>query len=690
VAALSVLLSGCGDEGETTESTGVDTSTGTGNGGGSTPRNPGRLQFSAPSVSVNESAGNATITVTRTDGTDGAVSVTVSSTNGTATSPADYAAVNSTVNFAAGDSAAKTVTVAIVNDTTDEPDETLQLTLSNPTNSAVLGSTSQVLVTIVDDDISPPDAPRAVLSSEYKTLRADWTSVTGATSYRIMKDATGSGGFTQVGADLPASAKSGTVTVVPHLEDWVNGRYAIAACNAAGCTQSDALSPAGLSVPLIGYLKGPQATNYAGFGTATALSADGNTLVVGAPFTGDTVAPYTGTVYVYTRTGTTWSAPVAVRASNAENYDRFGETVALSADGNTLVVGAIYEASATGAESDNSLAGAGAAYIFTRTGGSWTQAAYLKSAAPGNAYDMFGSTVAISPDGGTVAVGVPAYEPTASPSFSIGQVYLFTRGSGGWTRVGPLNAPSPLSATYFGEALALSDQGTTLAVGATGQDVSGISDAGVVYRYTASAGTWTLTETVSAPTPQDYSYFGTAVSLSSDGAILAVGAPQQTVPGPLPSDPPVQTGAAYLFNLAGGSAAVLATVTADSDEFSWFGSLVELSDDGSTLLVASPYDDSGTLGAGTTRDESQPDSGAAYVFTGIGGNWTQRSYLKASNTQSFEEFGWAIAISGDGTTVAIGASEEGSAATGLNGNQLDDCNGAATNCALGSGAVYLY
>src|SRR5262249_2977029 len=157
-----------------------------------------RVQFDAPSLNVAEAAGNATMTITRTEGSDGPASVTVTSRDGTATQPADYTAVSVTVTFAAGDSAAKTVNLPIVNDSTHEPDETLYLTLSGATGAA-LGSTSEVLVTINDDDVAAPaTAPKAAITAAYKHLHIDWTPVADATSYRVLKDATGSGAFTQV------------------------------------------------------------------------------------------------------------------------------------------------------------------------------------------------------------------------------------------------------------------------------------------------------------------------------------------------------------------------------------------------------------------------------------------------------------------------------------------------------------
>ena len=112
----------------------------------------GTLQFSSPTFSVNEGGGNATITITRTGGSTGAVGVTFSTSNGSATAGSDYTAVTQTVSFANGDTANKTVNVPIINDSTIEPNETVNLSLSNATGGATLGSPSTAVLTIVDND----------------------------------------------------------------------------------------------------------------------------------------------------------------------------------------------------------------------------------------------------------------------------------------------------------------------------------------------------------------------------------------------------------------------------------------------------------------------------------------------------------------------------------------------------------
>jgi hypothetical protein len=112
----------------------------------------GCLQFSAATYSVAENVANATVTVTRTGGSTGAVSVNFATSNGTATAGSDYSAVSQTVNFANGDTANKTINIPIINDTTGEPNETVNLTLSNPTGGAALGSPNTAVLTITDND----------------------------------------------------------------------------------------------------------------------------------------------------------------------------------------------------------------------------------------------------------------------------------------------------------------------------------------------------------------------------------------------------------------------------------------------------------------------------------------------------------------------------------------------------------
>jgi hypothetical protein len=164
-------------------------------------------------------------------------------------------------------------------------------------------------------------------------------------------------------------------------------------------------------------------------GNGVALSRDGNTLAIGAHLErssargingnqNDDSLYDAGAVYVFVRRGDTWEQQAYIKASNTEENDNFGYFVALSADGNTLAATAQWEASGAtgmnGNQEDNSIPQAGAAYVFVRTGNTWTQQAYLKASNTGRKStredefddgDQFGTALAISGDGNTLAVG---------------------------------------------------------------------------------------------------------------------------------------------------------------------------------------------------------------------------------------------------------------------------------------------
>lgn len=768
IALASTLLAGCGEDGPTTKSVGIDNnaSGGSSSGGGTgsgTTRNGGRLQLSVSSLDVAESAGSATLTITRTEGSDGAASVTVTSRDGTATAPADYTSVSTTVSFAAGDSASKTVTVPIVNDATDEPDETFYLTLSSATGAS-LGSTTEALVTITDDDVSAPAAPRAALSAVYRKLHIDWTSVDGATSYRLMKDATGGGTFSQVGADLAATEKSIDIDVVLQKEDWLNTRYAIAACNSAGCTQSAAVSADGLSTALIGYLKASNTAGGSYFGSAVAISADGNVLAVGAVYensaaTGvggnqisdcDDATPVncaygSGAVYVYTKTASGWSAPVYIKADRigtSSQWDYFGYSLALNADGTMLAVGAPYEDGGTGGINgapNEASESSGAVYVYTRSGDTWSASTYIKSPNP-QEYTDFGMSVALSGTGDTLAVGVPydksaaagvggnpSFDCTSSPTtncaYNSGAVYVFTRTNSVWSATPAyIKASNSQPYLYFGEGLALSADGSTLVAGAVGEGgaATGVggnqtydcsnspyancaASSGAAYVYTRSGSTWSNTPVyLKATNTMAYMYFGTAVAISGDGNTVAIGANgEETGSGGIDSESECFISST---NCVGGSGAVYTFVRNDTTwstgnfikapqpgYYDNFGTWLALNADGTALAVAAPYEDGGSAGVDGAANDLMQNSGAVFFYSRSGSTWNAPRYIKASNPDKEDQFGSAVALSGDGTVLAVSSQREQSAASGFNGNQIDDCDSATeSNCAWDAGAVYLY
>jgi len=178
------------------------------------------------------------------------------------------------------------------------------------------------------------------------------------------------------------------------------------------------------------------------------------------------------------RSGTTWVQQAYVKASNTGPGDLFGYSVALSGDGSTLAVGAYLEDSAAtgigGNQTSNAAADAGAVYVFTRSSGAWSQQAYVKASNTGSS-DVFGCSVALSGDGSTLAVGA------------------YSEGS---------------SATHLGGNQA--DDSTL--------------DAGATYVFTRSGAMWSQSGYVKASNTDKGDLFGIAVALSGDGALLAVSA----------------------------------------------------------------------------------------------------------------------------------------------------------------------
>ncbi|RZJ17428.1 MAG: integrin [Haliea sp.] len=555
--------------------------------------------------------------------------------------------------------------------------------------------------------VAPPIPVPAVptgLTMTYgiKRFNLAWGTVTapvngGAVTYRVFEDPDGAGPLASAQISGSLAGASYTHSVSGLLHTRLNARYSVQACNSGGCSTPTAAITPNLT-QAIGYFKASNTGSGDTFGYAVALSGDGNTLAVGAVGEGsnaigingdgsDNSAPVSGAVYIYIRSAGTWSQQAYVKASNSAAGDAFGDSVALSADGSTLAVGAIGQG------------GDGAVYVFTRSAGNWNQQAYVKAS---NVTSTFGNSVALSADGGTMAVGAWHEGDQAGPTtiFS-GAAYVFTRTAGVWTQQAYLKASNTGAFDQFGSSVALSNDGNTLAVGAFGErsNATGINgdqtnnstpQAGAVYVFTRSAGTWSQQAYVKA-SRSGPKHFGGSVALSADGNTLAVGAYGEGsnatgVNGDQTDTSAPDAGAVYVFTRSGATWSQQAYVKASNTEGGdQFGISVALSADGNTLAVGAWIEAGSVAGIGGDQsDNSAIQAGAMYVFTRSGATWNQRAYVKASNPESGDGFGYrTVALSADGNTLAVGAFHEAGSATGINGNQAD-------NSGFNTGAVYLY
>ena len=423
------------------------------------------------------------------------------------------------------------------------------------------------------------------------------------------------------------------------------------------------------------------------FGHSVALSADGSTLAVGAfleasggPNPDDNSARDAGAVYVYVRTASGWAPQKYIKAANASADDWFGSSVALSADGSMLAVGAMSEdSSATGVggnDGDNSAPAAGAAYIFTRSGTEWTQQAYLKASNTDPA-DQFGATVALSADGTALAVGAiteggNGTSQANNAATDAGAVYVFTRSGATWSPPVYVKPALPVAFDRFGSSLAMSRDGATLAVG-----IQRPASFGKAYVFVRSGAAWV--EQFKPEAAGSNAGFGTSVALSGDGSMLAVGAARE-------DSPATGAGAVYVYTRTGSTWSTLPArlTAANAGNGDDFGDTVALSGDGTLLAVGATLEDSKATGIdGDAGDNSATDAGAVYLFTRSGTAWTQRAYVKASNTGAGDNFGHSLALSTDGSTLAVGTTSEDSKATGIGGDDGDNSDGNA-------GAVYVY
>lgn len=452
------------------------------------------------------------------------------------------------------------------------------------------------------------------------------------------------------------------------------------------------------------------------FGMAVAL--DGNTLVVGAPnedshATGvngnqtNNDASASGAVYIFVYEQGQWHQQAYLKASNTGIGDGFGMDVAISGD--TIVVGAPFETSqATGVngdQTDNSVFKAGAAYVFTRTNGVWSQQAYLKASNTGEEY-IFGTRVAIS--GNTIVVTSPWEDSNATGVNGngdnhlapiSGSAYVFTRINGVWSQQAYLKASNTEQLDTFGSSIAIS--GETIVVGATGEDsnTTGVNgdqtnnlalSAGAAYVFTRTAGQWSQQAYLKASNADSLGVgqgdnFGSAVAI--DGSTIVVGAMEEDsgstgVNGDQHNNSTNNAGAAYVFTHTNGLWSQQAYLKASNPgHVDYFGSMLNIK--GDMVVVGAFGESSQATGVnGDQSDNSTISSGAAYLFTYTAGQWHQEAYLKPFHTNQGDAFALAhIGISDQ--FIAVGAQGEDSNAVGVNGNFMD-------NSLPNAGAVYTF
>lgn len=537
----------------------------------------------------------------------------------------------------------------------------------------------------------PAPSGFSVASYGPKTYNLGWTVTPGAMRYELFEDPDGAAGpqpESLFGVGAANNVTSFPIQVGGLLHERVNASYRLRACDTSGCGPfTSAVTPdLTQAIGRFDLPAGDPTQRFGAYTNAIALSADGLTLAVGSPREGssDGLAG-AGAVYIFSRSmpgvgmpAPAWGLRARLEGSSPAAKMAFGASLALSANGRTLAVGAPEERSnargINGDAANRDAYGAGAAYIFMDNGSTWSQQAYIKSRntpakvetcsrldISGTAVfpctpQHFGFSVALSADGNLLAVGAPEEGANFTPgsaavlsglSFTgetifgggVGAVHTFARNNGGWAEQAhlPGSSADPTMAR-FGAVVALSSDGTVLAAN-TDKDISVLTHLGGV--WSAPTQVWRV-PAAGAPTGSHNPF-----AMSRDGSTLAV------------------------LDRSGGTDVQLRTFTRTGDAWTQQPALpvkaadgfftnsvmLSLSADGRMLAVGNLDDASNASGInGNPNNQALYSAGAVNVYRRDGTTWAHRAYLKAPQPRALARFGASVALSGDASTLAVGTS----------------------------------
>ncbi len=357
-----------------------------------------------------------------------------------------------------------------------------------------------------------------------------------------------------------------------------------------------------------------------------------------------------------------WPEALLAKDPAGVAFERFGQSVAI--DGNYAIVGAWGEnEDATG---NNYAGGAGAAYIYERVNGTWSQVQKIV-ASDRAANDYFGYSVAISGDYVIVGAYNEAHDASGGNSkFGAGSAYIFHQSGGVWTQMQKIVASDRGNFDYFGDKVAIS--GTVAVVGAYVEDHdasggNGKTNAGSAYVFELVTGTWTQVNKIVAADRLAYDSFGGSVSISGDYIVVGAGTEDEDANDLNTIN---NSGSVYIFKkVTGNWTQVQKIVAPNRSDSDFFGTVVSIS--GNYLVVGSYYEDEDAAETNTVSD-----AGSAYIFELSGATWTFFQKIVPSERATNDHFGSAVAIADD--KIIIGANNEDEDAVG--GSTLNNAGSA--------------
>lgn len=376
------------------------------------------------------------------------------------------------------------------------------------------------------------------------------------------------------------------------------------------------------------------AVDYIYAGTSVSLSVDGSRLMMGAP-NGATGSVISGAVYIYSRENNRWTQEQKLQPPDPTENMNYGMLVAISRDGTRCVVGAPNANS-------GGVTGAGALYVYSRTGTIWTLEQRLQASDLAQ-NGRFGYSASLTSNGDRLIVGAPG--ATDAGNIGGGAAYIFTRGGTNWTQESRQAAIGPIPDGMFGYSVDIAGDGLIAVAGfpnASGGGGPGYMYAGAFYSFTRAGSTWTRQAKIVSVDGVENTKLGMSIAISSDGTRVVVGAP-------LHASPNATSGAAYVFTRSVNDWVDEYKLPSQADiAGSQFGGAVDISDDGLRVTVGVPYYQL----PGTTRK-----IGGYQNFTRKNNLWILENifYIDRSNLNVDPRYGVSVSLSGDGYRLAVGA-----------------------------------
>ena len=360
------------------------------------------------------------------------------------------------------------------------------------------------------------------------------------------------------------------------------------------------------------------------YGFAVGISYAGETIAIGA-YLDDDIRAGSGSVYVYRKSGTTWAFHQKIVASDALGNDYSGECVAVSGDGNRILISA--------SNDDDAGLNSGTGRVYVLQNNVWVLETKLIGSTTTSS-DYFSRALDINHLGDRAVLSAYADDIKATDG---GSITIFKRVGSVWTEEVTLSGSTTAASDYFGRAVAISGDGLTVISGAYQDDDNG-SNSGSAFIFRFVDGQWVQLAKLLHTDVAAGDYFGFSVDISYNGKVAVIGAYCD-------DDKGSNSGSVHIFSEINGVwSREVKLVASDGASSDYFGYSVSISNNGRSLLIGSHLD-----------DDKGSSSGSAYFYNKVNGVWTLFKKLTASDGASSDYFGQCVRISNNGKIALIGS-----------------------------------